>query len=64
MQIFGPDKFASKLESSKIYARDLMKEYNIPHPDYIACSNLQEVKEAKNSLGLPIVLKADGLAAG
>ena len=63
-KIFGPTKNAAQLESSKIFARDLMKKYNIPHPEYIACHNQDEVKEAKETLGLPIVLKADGLAAG
>ena len=63
-KIFGPTKSASKLESSKIYARDIMKKYNIPHPKYFACQNRNEVIKAKEVLGLPIVLKADGLAAG
>jgi len=63
-KIFGPTKLATKLESSKIYARDIMKKYNIPHPKYISCSTQDEVKQARNILGLPIVLKADGLAAG
>ena len=63
-KIFGPDKACAKLESSKIYARDIMKKYDIPHPKYISCSNRLEVEDAKGILGLPIVLKADGLAAG
>ena len=63
-KIFGPTKNAAQLESSKIFARDLMKKYNIPHPEYIVCHNQDEVEEAKELLGLPIVLKADGLAAG
>ena len=63
-KIFGPNKACAKIESSKIYARDIMKKYNIPHPKYISCSNRSEVEDAKNTLGLPIVLKADGLAAG
>ena len=63
-KIFGPTKLAAKLESSKIYARDIMKKYNIPHPKYISCSTQDEVKQARDILGLPIVLKADGLAAG
>ena len=63
-KIFGPTKSASKLESSKIYARDIMNKYNIPHPKYFACQNRNEVIKAKEVLGLPIVLKADGLAAG
>ncbi|MAR15001.1 MAG: phosphoribosylamine--glycine ligase [Candidatus Marinimicrobia bacterium] len=63
-KIFGPDKAGAKLESSKIYARDIMKKYDIPHPKYISCSNRLEVEDAKSILGFPIVLKADGLAAG
>jgi len=63
-KIFGPTKLAAKLESSKIYARDIMRKYNIPHPKYISCSTQDEVKQARDILGLPIVLKADGLAAG
>ena len=63
-KIFGPSKAASRLESSKIYARDIMKKYNIPHPNYFSCTTRNEVQKAKEVLGLPIVLKADGLAAG
>ena len=63
-KIFGPNKKASQLESSKIFARNLMNKYNIPHPEYIACHSQDEVEKAKEILGLPIVLKADGLAAG
>ena len=62
--IFGPTKMAAQLESSKLYARDIMKKYNIPHPEYYACKTIEDVMSAKNKLGLPIVLKADGLAAG
>ena len=64
LYIFGPDAFCSQLESSKIFARDIMAEYNIPHPKYYACKNKEEAIIAKNILGFPIVLKADGLAAG
>ena len=64
LNIFGPDAFCAKLESSKIFARNVMMEYDIPHPKYYACKNKEEAIEAKNILGLPIVLKADGLAAG
>ena len=63
-KIFGPTKAAAKLESSKIYARDIMKKYNIPHPKYISCSTKSDVIKAQEILGFPIVLKADGLAAG
>ena len=64
LTIFGPDAFCAQLESSKVFARDIMAEYNIPHPNYYACKNKEEAIKARNILGLPIVLKADGLAAG
>ena len=62
--IFGPDKYASQLESSKLFARDMMAEYNVPIPKYYACKNRDEVGLVKVKLELPLVLKADGLAAG
>lgn len=65
LRIFGPNKLAARLESSKIFARDLMKKYNIPHPRYVSCSNKHEIELARNSFGgLPLVVKKDGLAAG
>ena len=62
--IFGPDKYASQLEGSKLFARDLMKKYNIPSPDYYGCESKKDVDYAKNKFKFPLVLKADGLAAG
>ena len=64
VRVFGPDKFASQLESSKLFARDIMKEYNIPQPKYIKCSSKNDVIDVKNNWGFPLVIKADGLAAG
>ena len=51
LRIFGPNKLAARLESSKIFARDLMKKYNIPHPRYVSCSNKHEIELARNSFG-------------
>lgn len=62
--IFGPDKYASQLESSKLFARDMMAQYNVPIPKYYACKNREEAETVKVKLELPLVLKADGLAAG
>jgi len=62
--IFGPDAYGSQLESSKLFARDLMAENNILHPDYYSCSTRQEAESLKAILKLPLVLKADGLASG
>ena len=64
LSIFGPDKYASQLESSKLFARDMMADYNIPIPRYYACKKRSEVDSVKVKLELPLVLKADGLAAG
>jgi len=63
-KVFGPTKFASKLESSKLFARNFMETYSIPQPSYFECSCEEEVISVSTKLGFPIVLKADGLAAG
>ena len=62
VRVFGPDRYGSQLESSKLFARDIMNEYNIPQPKYKRCSSRQEVIDVKNNWGLPLVIKADGLA--
>ena len=64
IRIFGPDAYGAQLESSKLFARDLMAENNIPHPSYYSCNTRVEVETLKEILELPLVLKADGLAAG
>ena len=64
VKIFGPDKFASQLESSKLFARDFMKNNDIPQPKYFECADAETAHSIKNEIGLPLVLKADGLAAG
>lgn len=64
LRVFGPDAYGAQLESSKLFARDLMAENNIPHPDYYACNTREEAESIKGILELPLVLKADGLAAG
>ena len=63
-KVFGPSKYASKLESSKIFARRFMDKYNIPQPCFFECENEEQVISVATKLGFPIVLKADGLAAG
>ena len=64
LPIFGPRRDAARLESSKLFARELMAEAGIPQPAYVACHSLAESREAALAQGLPVVLKADGLAAG
>ena len=64
VKIFGPDKFASQLECSKLFARDFMLKNKIPQPLYFECDTVSKAIEIKDEIGLPLVLKADGLAAG
>jgi phosphoribosylamine--glycine ligase len=64
IRVFGPDKFASQLEGSKGFMKDLCKKYNIPTAKFGVFNNLNEALDFINSNGVPIVVKADGLAAG
>ena len=62
--VFGPSKAAAQLEGSKVFAKDLMKKYNIPTAAYGVFHKVDEAKEFIRQTGAPIVVKADGLAAG
>ena len=62
--VFGPSKAAAQLEGSKVFAKDLMKKYNIPTAAYGVFHNVDEAKVFISQTGAPIVVKADGLAAG
>ena len=62
--VFGPSKVAAQLEGSKVFAKDLMKKYNIPTAAYGVFRKVDEAKEFISQTGAPIVVKADGLAAG
>src|SRR5450759_4866815 len=66
MRIFGPGKYAAQLEGSKVFAKDFMRRHRIPTAAY-ATFNRAEYSKAQQHLtanAAPIVLKADGLAAG
>jgi phosphoribosylamine--glycine ligase len=64
MSIFGPSKTAAQIESSKVFARKLMQKYGIPCPKGVSFSRYPEAKRYVESQSMPIVVKADGLAAG
>ena len=64
IKVFGPDKFASQLEGSKIFMKNLCKKNNIPTANYGVFSNYLEALSFIKKNGTPIVVKADGLAAG
>ncbi len=64
MPIFGPTKAATQIESSKVFAKKLMQKYAIPCPRGVTFSTYTEAREYLESQPAPIVVKADGLAAG
>jgi len=64
VRIIGPNKKAAQIESSKIFAKNLMKKYNVPTADYFIFDNFEKAKSFLKSCKYPQVLKADGLAAG
>lgn len=64
LKIFGPTKEAATIESSKSFAKDLMKKYNIPTADFEIFSDFEKALEYAKTKTLPLVLKYDGLAAG
>jgi len=64
LKIFGPTREAAQLESSKDFAKAFMKRHRIPTADYQTFSDVQAAHRYINQKGAPIVIKADGLAAG
>ena len=64
LPIFGPNKAAAEIEGSKAFSKRLMKKYNIPTADFTVCTDLETAKSFIAEHGAPIVVKADGLAAG
>jgi phosphoribosylamine--glycine ligase len=64
LPIFGPTQTAARLESSKSFAKEFMQRYQVPTPHYAICVSAEEVKGALAHFHPPVVVKADGLAAG
>jgi phosphoribosylamine--glycine ligase len=64
VKVFGPTKSAARLEGSKGFAKDLCRAHNIPTARYARFADPQSAKEHLRRHGVPIVVKADGLAAG
>lgn len=62
--IFGPTKAAAKIEGSKSFAKELMQKYNIPTAAYATFTDAEQAVAYIQKMGAPIVVKADGLAAG
>ena len=64
VKVFGPNKYASKLEGSKAFMKRLCEQSKIPTAKFKICKNKKQVIKFLNECPLPIVVKADGLAAG
>ncbi|MFD0826106.1 phosphoribosylamine--glycine ligase [Neobacillus sp. M.A.Huq-85] len=64
LPVFGPKKAAAEIEGSKSFAKELMKKYQIPTADYAVFTSFDEASNYIEEKGAPIVIKADGLAAG
>lgn len=64
LKIFGPNKAAAMIEGSKEFAKKLMAQNNIPTAGYRTFSDFEQASKYVKEVGAPIVIKADGLAAG
>ena len=64
LKIFGPTKLAAQLEGSKDFAKAFMVRHNIPTAAYATFTDVQKAHDYVDAQGAPIVIKADGLAAG
>ena len=63
-RIFGPTKAAARLESSKSFAKAFLQRHYIPTAHYAVCNSVDDVQKALSHFHTPVVVKADGLAAG
>lgn len=64
LKAFGPSKKAAQLEASKIFAKNIMEKYNIPTAMGKSFTDIEKAKSYVKQIGAPLVVKADGLAAG
>lgn len=62
--IFGPTQAAAQIEGSKSFAKEIMQKYNIPTANYATFTDAEQAVSYIHKMGAPIVVKADGLAAG
>lgn len=64
LKIFGPTQRAAEIEGSKAFSKRLMSKYNIPTARYEVFADYQKARDFIEEIGVPCVVKADGLAAG
>ena len=64
IKVFGPNKYAAKLEGSKAFMKSICKKYKIPTAQFKICTDRKSVNNFLKTCKMPLVVKADGLAAG
>tara|TARA_B100000780_G_scaffold277595_1_gene248682 strand:- start:1480 stop:2745 length:1266 start_codon:yes stop_codon:yes gene_type:complete len=64
VKVFGPNKYAAQLEGSKAFMKSLCQKYNIPTAEFKICKSQRDVSKFLVQSKMPLVVKADGLAAG
>ena len=64
LPVFGPTQAAARLESSKSFAKEFLKRHHIPTAPFAICDSIEQVRSALGHFHTPVVVKADGLAAG
>jgi phosphoribosylamine--glycine ligase len=64
LKAFGPTMRAAELEGSKVFSKELMQRHGIPTAPFVVVHGAAQAREARGRFGWPVVLKADGLAAG
>jgi phosphoribosylamine--glycine ligase len=62
--VFGPTRAAAQLESSKSFAKEFLQRHHIPTASFAICDSIDQVRSALGHFHAPVVVKADGLAAG
>src|SRR6516165_8020608 len=63
-RVFGPTRAAAQLESSKSFAKEFLQRHHIPTAPFAICDSIEQVRAALGHFHTPVVVKADGLAAG
>ena len=63
-KVFGPTQAAARLESSKSFAKEFLQRHRIPTAPFAICDSIEQVRSALGHFHAPVVVKADGLAAG
>jgi phosphoribosylamine--glycine ligase len=63
-KIVGPDRNAAQLEGSKVFAKNFLTQSKMPTAEFVTVENRTDARQALDRFGFPVVLKADGLAAG